>query len=203
MNPKTAQSGKSAIESATAVVTETETETGIETGTMIGIVIMIVVVAIAGTARYAAAAARQMITRRQPHEVRLGVTRVGGEAEAEMMTAVTHAVTEMATIIVAVAEAAHARGPVPVPALVPVPAPVPARPVVTIGRVIDVTTEIAATAIVTVTATIVIQEIIAAGGMMAGELHPSVRPLHNLLKMNEIAALSLSSSSPPAFELES
>jgi hypothetical protein len=57
----------------------------------------------------AAAEAHRMTTKNPPHAVTQAVTRVGGEAEAAMMTAATHVVTEeqMATTIEVVEEGAR------------------------------------------------------------------------------------------------
>lgn len=153
------------------------TETGTANTTIEG-------AAIAATAQLRAVEKHPTTTKYPLREATLEVTRVGGEAEAAMMTAVTHVVTEMATTI-AEEEAGVA------------PAPDPVRLTALVALAMTATIETVATAL---TDTL---EINGAEGTTTGIHHPSVRPLHNLLKMNGIAALSLSSSSPPASELAS
>ena len=131
------------------------------------------------------------MTEKLHREVMRVATRVGEEAGAVMMIADTHAVTEeeplTATTTAAGAAAAGGRGVGPAPP--------------TAVATVLATTVTTATAIVAA-ATVVAVTTAAAGHRTTTAIMtttPSVRPHRNLLKMNGIAALSLSSSSPPAF----
>lgn len=154
-----------AMEAATATTTvDTETATA------------------ANAVRLEAAVAHRKNTRHPPLGATLAATRVGGEAEAAMMTAVTHVVTEeMVTTTEADAD--------------------------TLVLVLAHPTALTARRVTTVTTATVGIALIATRGTIAGQgttivmRIPSVRQHHNLLKMNGTAALSLSSSSPPVFAL--